>query len=116
MGKMAMDDPTESLFAIPTQHMQQYGCILGIHAWTIVQARINGDFIRDLDDSSKMGMYRQLPSEMRKSLVRYAASTASEMRKEARDVSDMQAETKQQDKEVLMKQNLLPHKFSMQVC
>ena len=50
---------------------------------------MNVDFVRDLNDSSKTGMYRQLPSEMRESLVRYAESIAPEVCKEARDALDM---------------------------
>jgi len=78
MGKVSMNDPAKSLFAILTQKMQQHGCILGIHASTIGQVRMNGDFIRDINDSSNIGMYHQLPSEMRELLVRYAVSTAPE--------------------------------------
>ena len=68
---------------------------------------MNGDFVRDLKDSSKTGMYHQLPSNMRESLVQYAVSIAPEVRKEARDALDMQAKSKQQKKEALRKKKLV---------
>ena len=95
MGKMAINDPAKTLFAILTQQMQQYGRILGIHVLVIGQARMNGDFVQDLNYSSKTGMYHQVPSEIRESLVRYTASIAPEVRKEARDALDMQVKAKQ---------------------
>jgi len=107
MGKMATNDPAESPFAMLTQQMQQYGRILGIHASAIGQARMNGDFVRDLMDSSKTGMYHQLSSNMRESLVQYAVSIPPEVCKEARDALDMQAKSKQQKKEALRKKKLV---------
>ena len=59
---------------------------------------MNGDFIRDLKNSSKMGMYDQLSSEMRESLVRYMVIIAPEVCKDARHALDMQSKAMHQKK------------------
>ena len=48
IGKSATNDSAESPFAMLTQQMQQFGRILGIHAAAVGQAKMNGDFKRDL--------------------------------------------------------------------
>jgi hypothetical protein len=54
-GKHATNDPAESPFAQLTRQLQCFGRVLGIHASAVGQARINGDFKRDLKHSSKDG-------------------------------------------------------------
>ena len=60
MGKMATNDPAESPFATLTQQLQSFGRVLGIHASAIGQARINGNFHRDIKDESNNCAYLRL--------------------------------------------------------
>ena len=39
LGKMVTNDPDEAPFATLTQQLQQFGCVLGIHASGLGQAR-----------------------------------------------------------------------------
>ena len=81
LGKMATNDPAESPFAMLTNQMQSFGRILGIHASGVGQARMNGDFERDLSDGNRDGQFYQLSDEMRDSLITFALGEAPEMRK-----------------------------------
>ena len=81
LGKMATNDPAESPFAMLTNQMQSFGRILGIHASGVGQARMNGDFERDLSDGNTDGPFYQLSDKMRDSLITFALGEAPEMRK-----------------------------------
>ena len=64
--KSATNDSAESPFAMLTQQMQQFGRILGIHAAAVGQAKMNGDFKRDLQGKvGRNGAFLRLPKEMK---------------------------------------------------
>ena len=71
---MATNDPTESPFAQLTQQLQSFGRVHGIHASTVGQARMNGNF------DHNNGAYQKLSSKMRESLLRFALSIAPTVR------------------------------------
>ncbi|KAL7503011.1 hypothetical protein ACHAXN_000861, partial [Cyclotella atomus] len=60
IGKDATNDPAESPFAALTQQLQTFGRVLGIHASAIGQARMNGDFKRNIDTDTNDGAYWKL--------------------------------------------------------
>ena len=81
-GKHATNDPAESPFAQLTRQLQCFGRVVGVHASAIGQARINGDFKRDLKDSSKDGAYFKLSPDERQSLLAYALCASPAVRQE----------------------------------
>jgi hypothetical protein len=81
-GKHATNDPAESPFAQLTRQLQCFGQLLGIHASAVSQARINGDFKRDLKDSSKDGAYFKLSPDELQSLFAYALRASPAVQRE----------------------------------
>ena len=53
--KITTNDPAEAPFAALTQQLEQFGRVLGIHASGVGQARIHGDFYRNLNDGNSNG-------------------------------------------------------------
>jgi len=107
MGKMATNDPAESPFATLTQQLQSFGRVLGIHASAIGQARINGDFHRDIKDENNNGAYLRLPKEMHDSLLRFAIGAAPQVRKAEKVALDKQRARKDRRKEILREKKLM---------
>ena len=63
------------------QQLQSFGRILGIHAFTIGQAQINGDFERQLDGSdNNEGLYHYLPHNKKQPLLKFAIDVAQTLR------------------------------------
>ena len=91
---MATNDPAESPFASLTHQLQSFGRVLGIHASAIGQAKINGDFKRDFENSSNDGTYHKLPFEMWQSLLRVALNVAPAVRKAEKTALDKQCRQK----------------------
>jgi hypothetical protein len=107
LGKMATNDPAEAPFAALTRQMEQFGRILGIHASGVGQARINGDFDRDLNDGNSDGAYYQLPVDMRASLVGFALSAAPEIHNHMSAAEKRQRCAKLTKREMLRKRKLV---------
>ena len=81
LGKMATNDMAESPFAGLTQQLQSFGRVLGIYTSAPGQARINGDFKRQLNGSDNNdGLYHCLPHNMKQSLLKFAISSAPTVR------------------------------------
>ena len=106
IGKMATNDPAESPFAALTRQMQSFGRVLGIHASAIGHARTNGDFKRNIKDPGAEGLWHRLPTEMRHSLLKFALSVSSEVRKSEREALDRQREAKRLKMELIRKRKL----------
>jgi hypothetical protein len=70
------------------------GRVLGIHASAVGQARINGDFKRDLKDSSKDGAYFKFSPNERQSLLAYALCASPAVRREEKVQLNAQQEAK----------------------
>ena len=79
LDKMVTNAPAESPFAALTHQMQSFGRVLGTHASAIGQARMNGDFRRDLKDGSNDGAYHLLPPDMHQTLLQFVLSIALEI-------------------------------------
>jgi hypothetical protein len=107
IGKNATNDPAESPFAQLTRQLQCYGRVLGIHASAVGQARINGDFKRDINDSSKDGAYFKLSPEERQSLLAYALCASPAVRREEKAQLDAQREAKNQKQKLLREKKML---------
>ena len=112
IGKSATNDSAESPFAMLTQQMQQFGRILGIHAAAVGQAKMNGDFKRDLQGKvGRNGAFLQLPKEMKESLLRLAVNIAPDVRGRERAALDRQRESKKFKMETLRKKKLLAAQY-----
>ena len=114
IGKSATNDSAESPFAMLTQQMQQFGRILGIHAAAVGQAKMNGDFKRDLQGKvgvGRNGAFLRLPKEMKESLLRLAVNIAPDVRGRERAALDRQRESKKFKMETLRKKKLLAAQY-----
>ncbi len=107
IGKDATNDPAESPFAALTQQLQTFGRVLGIHASAIGQARMNGDFNRNIDTNTAEGAYWKLSEEERQSLLTYAIYSAPAVRKEEKVQLNAQREEKLKKKELMRQKKLL---------
>jgi len=92
--------------------MQQFGRILGIYAAAVGQAKMNGDFKRDLQGKvGRNGAFLRLPKEMTESLLRLAVNIAPDVRGRERAVLDRQRESKKFKMETLRKKKLLTAQY-----
>jgi hypothetical protein len=109
IGKNATNDPAESPFAQLTRQLQCYGRVLGIHASAVGHARINGDFKRDINNSSNDGAYFKLSPEERQSLLAYALCASPAVRREEKVQLDLDAqrEAKNQKQKLLREKKML---------
>ena len=76
IGKMAMNDTLENLFAFLTGQLQSFGHILWIHAFVKNHTRTNRDFKGILCDPNEDGLYNLLSQNKRELLLRYALCIA----------------------------------------
>ena len=100
----------ESPFAGLTQQLQSFGRVLGIHASAPGQARINGDFKRQLngnDSDNNDGLYHCLPNNMKQSLLKFAISSAPTVRGQEEISLNKQREHKQNKQAMLRRNKLL---------
>jgi hypothetical protein len=107
IGKNATNDPAESPFAALTQQLQTFGRVLGIHASAIGQARMNGDFKRNIDTDTNNGAYWKLSENERESLLSYALYSAPAVRKEEKVQLNEQREAKLKKKELMRQKKLI---------
>ena len=105
---MTTNDPEESLFAALTRKLEQHGRVLGIHAAAIGHASINDDFDQgDLKNPNNEVTYRNLPPDIRVSLLNFALSLAPEVRMDEAAALDEQRESKRLKQEALKQNKLL---------
>ena len=104
---MATNDPTDSPFSALTHQLQSFGHLLGIHAVAVGQARFNGDFSRDLKNPDKDGTCHQLSPDMHTSLLEFALSIASEIRKAEKVKLNRQREAKQRRIQLLREKKIV---------
>ena len=94
LGKIATNDPTESLFALLTHQLQSFGQLLCIHFKAVGHACFNWDFSWHLKNPNNNGAFYQLLPDMHDSLLQFALGIAPEIRKTEKAALDRQCEAK----------------------
>ena len=101
MGMMTTTDPAENPFAALTQQLHNFGRMIRKHASAVGHARLHGDFDLNWEPGRVDGLYHQLSDQMRWSLMEFALSTSSEVRKSKLEALERQREEKQRRQETL---------------
>ena len=108
MGKIAVNDPAESLFGATTRQLQCYGHVTLGNAGGVSQVQINANMKRivhkrtnDKGIGEKQGLFHMLSQEMKNSLLIMARRDRDKVRKYDTSALEKQRAAKEKKEEVL---------------